>query len=249
VIAVVASPPEVAPGDSLDLEIDVIDPDDGPRDVIAWFCTPWNGTCAEATPPDRPLSAFGAVWKDAALIERARLTVPDELATLLPPDAGSQPVVQWTLACRPGLCPVIDAAAAAPPAGSAAWHEVVDLLAAPGGMMRELPLTGVSLAVKTMLVSSRPQVERTRNPSIELRTDDELVVTAGDVLDLSFDVGDGTVHAYTTAGAFTDPTFGARGETIVRWYTPSLPGAVDLVVVIEDGVGGTGVWRAIATVR
>jgi hypothetical protein len=248
VVAVVGSPPEVAPGESLDLDVHVMDPADGPRDVLGWFCTFWSGTCAEAG-VDRPLADFAVVRRDADLVERVRFTVPPELATLLPPDAAAQPLAWWTLACRPGLCPVIDAVEAAPAPGSAAWDDLVLDLAAPGAWLRDLPMEGVSLAVKTLLVSQRPASERNRNPVLEREDDEPIEVAPDEIVDLAFDVDEGAVHPLASAGAFSAPAFGAQGETRVRWYAPSLPGTVDLLVVAEDGVGGTGVWRHAATVR
>jgi hypothetical protein len=63
--------------------------------------------------------------------------------------------------------------------------------------------------------------------------------------------GAATAAGLTTAGGFdavSDPV-DPDGRVTLSWYTPEDPAPADLYVVVDDGLGGTAVWRGSATVR
>lgn len=249
VLAVVADPPELGPGETAGVEIHVADPDNDGFEAIAWSCVPveGRGTCLE--------DAFDvgdrlALFPDGDPVLTTSVTAPAALGAFL--DAGPLAVPVWVLACAPGLCPAIDLARQAP-ADEPAPEALRALLAAPNDLLGDLPQTGVSLAAWGVTVTDLPQEERALNPIL---TVGELprVVEVDAVLEVPIAVdaaSEVTAYAYTTGGGFDAPGYPVDPQTgaILTWYAPAEPGAVEVWIVVQDEDGGSAVQHAVIVVR
>lgn len=252
VVSVVSSAPEVRPGETFDVTVHLLDAEDGPRDVALWFCTLYGDSCAEAGPVPRDLRGFSAVWSSADLEETATFTVPGALGDLLSPSDPWRPMVVWALACRPGVCGVLDALRSPPPPGSDAWWTLVGQLARPAVWLQDLPGDESALSARTWVLSDAEAWARHTNPRL-VRLDADGVVRAqvGERVVLTFEAtGGSVVYPMATGGGFErrDAT-SVAGRVDVAWVAPGQPGGVDLVVLAEDGAGGADVWRGRAVVE
>lgn len=261
VLAVLADTPEARPGETVALESLVVDPLDDGYDAIAWSCTFTGESCLESA------GFTGVVWDGlvgAASPEDPWLAsayfVPPQLSEFV--SAEPVPLVQhWTLACEPGLCPVIDEALAAPEPGSAAASTLQEQLSDPFSVLETLPMQGVSLGLRSISVSTRSDEERVRNPTVACRSEegelgDALSVEAGGRLPLVCEVsgtydGDGAIWGYTTAGGWEGEAQELdNGDTDKEYVfigpdeVPEVPEEpVPVWVVISDGFGGVGIWE------
>ncbi|MBN2800106.1 MAG: hypothetical protein JXX28_13255 [Deltaproteobacteria bacterium] len=246
VIATVAEPPEVAPGEQVSLRTVVADPQERGAEVLTWLCTPVGGACLEASQPLDQWVHLGASAEDSASLVvspalGAALTQTDEVAA-----------VAWVLACEPGLCPVVEEARAdleqgvlSPDLGAA--------LSDPVSWMADLPIAGVSLALRTVPVSLRTAEERNANPVLRV-TGPEGAVLAEGLESLEVEVEDQdqetTVYGLATAGGFGSPFSAVLGGTaLLSYYAPAETVPATLYVVAQDGRGGTAVWTGEAQVR
>ena len=243
VIAVVAEPPEVAPGATTTLTATTVDPAGVGPDVLLWTCTDLGDGCLEAAAP-----GFGATLAtpvDGAVVtERA---APVELGPLVADGTTVLPVFTWALACAPGVCPVVDLAASDPAPGTADGDTLAAWLADPIGGMADLPIEGTSLALTTLGVSTRaePLVNPTVTPRFEA-----LAATPEGSAQLPFTVEAGaTAWGMTTAGGFDRASYDVvDGAVTLTWIAPEEPGDVDLYVVVNGAEGGSALWRGAATV-
>lgn len=248
VVGAVAEPPEIGPGETTTLQITVADPLGEGHVALVWACTPTGAGCAEDA---LPLGERAAVLEDGE--DLATLTAPAALARLIPDDVTVLPAQVQVLACAPDLCDVIDAVAAADPAAPAD-PDLAARLADPFGLLRELPLTGVSLATRTLGVSLRPSELRNQNPVITLDAPLPAQLDPEAPVDLPVSVSDDTTEdafafGFSTGGGFGAPFFAVIGGLAnLTWYAPDVEGEVDLYVVVEDGEGGSALLRARATV-
>ena len=62
------------------------------------------------------------------------------------------------------------------------------------------------------------------------------------------DETDMTSNGYATGGSMSDGTW-LEHQLAFTWTAPSTPGDYELWVTIEDGTGGSAVWRAISHVQ
>jgi len=257
VLAVLADKPEARPGETIALESLVVDPLDAGYDVMAWTCTPGPDGCLESA------GFTGVAWDglvaaagpESPWVESAYFVAP-LLAEFVGPDP--VPLVQhWTLACEPGLCPVLDAALEAPDPGSVEASALRAELGEPFTILEDLPMEGVSLALRSLAVSTRDDTERLQNPTVSCRSQDgedgaPLTVEAGGRLTMVCAVsgtydGDAALWGYTTAGGWEgeaqelDP---GDTEKEYVWIAPEeVPeAAVPVWVVSVDGFGGVGLW-------
>jgi hypothetical protein len=246
VLAVVAEPPEIGAGETADITVHMADPLGAGFDAIVWSCLPGErGTCLE---DGTPLDQRVAVFRDGGETLSTTASAPAALAAFLA-EGVDLPVPVWTLACERGLCPPLDAIAAAAEAG-ATDPSADALLADPYSFMADLPLTGSTLAAWTVTVTARPGEERHDNP---IFTMDELpkVVAAGDELPIDVIVdGEGDaepfVFGYATAGGFGMTAYEVDDEGLAEtsWFAPEKdPGAVVMWVVLQDDRGGAAVER------
>lgn len=185
----------------------------------------WLWTCP--ADPSSPCSEPSAV----ALVDEqgtVEVTVGDA--------EGAQSV--WTLACVPGLCD--------PTSWSAA--DRLD----PSDRLAELPVSGVSAARSSIVVSTRPEGERNANPVV-VGGDEPIVVDTDGVALLSLEAVDDEdleVFPYASAGGFER----VRVPVIDGQVELGFVGSVDpakgwIYVVVVDGAGGTALWRQSVIVR
>lgn len=251
VIAVVAEPPEVTPGDTLTLSVTVGDPAARGVDLLVWSCTDLGDGCVEALPPHRPLSAWARVARDVGPTASMSFLVPPVLPGDLGGSASTVTFLIWALACAPGLCDVMDDVAATPAPESAAWEATVEALARPDDWLVGLPIAGTSLAVRRAVLSVRPIQQRNLNPSVEYLGPEPLEARVGEVVDLRFGTEDAVrARPFTTLGVFDDATVAVTtGGFVASWWAPATPGTATLWVSVDDGLGGYAVWSRVVEVR
>ncbi|TNE87302.1 MAG: hypothetical protein EP330_18975 [Deltaproteobacteria bacterium] len=245
VIAAVAEPPEVLPGESTAVSVVVADPLLTGAKVAVWMCTPAEEGCAEAGSELSDRLAVGQVENGTFV---ADLTINPLWAAFANPEPIPAPV--WVLACEPGLCTQLDAFEDALANGASEQTET--LLATPTEWVADLPIVGVSLGAKSLMVSTRAPGERNTNPT--MLVDAPATSAPGEELAIEVQVDDDDdipeVMGLSTAGGFGGTGFPILdGLAVMRWYAPEEPGEVALYAVATDGVGGTAVWTGTAMVE
>jgi hypothetical protein len=254
VVAAVAEPPEVSPGEVVGLTVYVTDPAGEGVELAIWTCIGFGGECFET---GAPLAQRVVVGAPEGGVFTAQIPVNPALAALLT-ETPVIPVGLRVLACKPGLCGLFeDLAAAQEPDADAALIERVNAdLADTTPWMKELPLAGVNLATKSLLVSALPAPARNQNPVVVGPTD--ALVLDPDGIDVPFEVTDNpeqvvNVWGYTTEGGFEAAAEEVRdGEAVLRLFAAVEAGEDDggdaeIYVVAEDGAGGAAVWKGSAT--
>jgi len=249
VLAAIPDVPEAAPGEGLGVQVTAIDPDDAGYDALVWLCTPTGppgAPCLEAT------SGTTDGWT-ARVDETGRaegLTVPAALAGVLSDEVPEVQTTVWVLTCAPGLCPLIDRAAAATDADSG-WDQLVTDLSDPAAHARELPLEGVALTRRSLVVSMRSEDARNQHPRFTRTPDAVQRVAVGGEVTLDFDVEDDEtvdVYGYTTLGGFdasfvTVSDLGYADPTWIVGEDAESGQRAELVVIASDGRGGEVLWR------
>jgi len=257
VLATLAEPPEALPGEAVALETLIVSPDGASYDVLMWTCTFTGEACLEAS--------GSTAWDGMVLVEGATeqwqsstVTVSSALGYVA--SAEPIPLVQhWALACEPGLCPVIDAAAADPAQGSDGATRLQELLSSPTDFLADLPMGGASLGLRTLSVSTRGVDERLQNPTVDCAvrqgfsssTEVEGVVpyqctVDGELSDVA------SAWGYATDGGWGGanvPLFAGDTEFDYDWFAPEESAEVDAWVIVTDGVGGVGIFETGMEVR
>ena len=246
VMAVVADPPEVAPAATTTITATVADPLGVEPDVMLWTCTNLGDGCLEAVDPAQGTVIGRPVEGQLSTV----VTAPVALAGVVSDGVTVLPVLLWTLACAPGLCPAIDLAAAQPAPGSAESETLSAFLADPITGAEALPLTDVSLALSQVRVSMR--AAPLQNPVIVPPTD-ALVVGVGASLEFTIGVefeGVTTAYGYTTNGGFSSAEYEVvDGEAKMTWFGSDVAGTADLWVVVNGEDGGSAIWHAVGSVE
>ncbi len=255
VVAMVAEPPEVAPGEPTELEIYVADPSGNGAAVFAWTCTNLGDGCME--------EEGGAQSVATGIPESGRLTVPlAPSPALAGPLAGMggerlEATAMWALACTAGTdCPLVDNHPAAANRGLAPWGEdLACQLEDPGAWMEDLSIQGTSLAYRLLNVSVNAPEDRHQNPTLTPVSEEELVWKPEEEFSLVFEVAgtlseEARVFNYATGGGFTmTDTLVEAGEVTLDGVAPEEDGEVQLWVVLNDGLGGVAVWTGTARVE
>jgi hypothetical protein len=246
VVASVALPPEVRPGDAFLYQSFAFNPDEASLESLTWVCTNLGDGCIEAgggsvSIHTADLSGVAPTWDRSLSISPALSPILEETG----PMSGTQ---VWTLTCLTGLCPVIDDARGLD--GLTEWPE--DLhgeLVDPLDWMVDLPMTGVSLAYQllTTSLSDTPH----ENPSLEADSANPTELVRGEQFDLSFELtGEFSEQAqlsnYASAGGFeTHITYvQGNGTVVVTGTAPKSGDTVRVWIVLGDGYGGIAVWTA-----
>ena len=253
VLATLATTPEAQPGERVGLQTLVVDPEQRGFDLLLWSCTFAGEQCVES------LIGEGEPWAGAIVAEgsgetsglfSSELDVNRQLEAFVGDEP--LPILQtWALACEPGLCPAIELARAAPAPGTDEAKRLVKLLSDPFGMLEDLPLTGVSLGLRSLSVSTRAPADRAQNPTLSLTGPGGAALPAEvapegevDVL-LTFEGArddDRAVWLYTDAGGFLDASVGAPdADDVARstYFAPAKPKEqVNLWFIGVDGLGG-----------
>lgn len=256
VLAVVAEPPEVEPGATVQITTYIADPlaepGAAPPDVMVWTCALLDDTCYESSEPGQG-ATVGQPENGTYVTTR---TAPAALIGVVNDGTTVLPLLLWTLACAPGLCPVIDLAAASPPpdVSEPDGATLATFLADPIGGLEALPLVGTSLALADVAVSTRalPITNRVIAPLSEAPE-----VDVGGAVELTFTVdGPGTAYGYTTRGGFDATDYevnaapeAAGGTVTLTWFGGDEAGPADLWVIVNGPMGGTAVWGGVGTVR
>jgi hypothetical protein len=250
VLAMVAQPPEVGPGETLDLDVWVVDPAGAGVDLLVWACTPVGEQCAETAVLSAPLSTWSRVWRGVSGPQRASFPIPVEAGLVIEPPAQTTSFFVWALACAPGVCDLHRRVELAPPPGSPAWSSVVEELADPTSQLDGRPIEVAALSVRRLVLSIRPPGERNLPPTLLRVGDEPLFAAPGEELVLAFQVTDATlVWPYATAGGFEYARYAvSQGTAGMRWVAPDQPGPVELYVVADDGLGGAAIWAGVAQV-
>lgn len=231
VLAAVAEPPEVAPGGTTTVTIWVWSPPEQAVELMAWTCTDFGAGCLEAAIPVDERVFVPVVVDGAAVLT---VTVPTALAPLVA--ESPVPASLWVLACEEGKCPLIADARE----GRADAADLAD----PPGLLEDLPLEGVSLVRRDVLVSTAAVPNA--NPVLTETPDAEVLLAGKDrEVALGFAVQDDdevSAVGWTTRGAVSTPTVDGTALD-ATWFTEETAGAADLWLVVEDGRGGSAVWR------
>jgi hypothetical protein len=229
VVAVVAEPPEAAPGESVTLTMHLSNPMDLTGSAGVWSCIGFDGQCLEQDP--------GRIQRSDELTDTLSWTLaaPLEAAALFE-DLGRVPVPIWALACDSGLCPLLED------------DEVCEeSLADPYEMMKDLPLAGVSLAYKSLWVSENELETRAQNPILTPDFDASDALEAGETRTLCFSVsGEATDgYGYASAGGFSDVEFEVKDGTVsLDYVAPDDAESVTLWVVVQSESGGSALWTS-----
>jgi hypothetical protein len=251
IVAQVADLPEATAGEVVTLTALTADPLDEGYDVLSWTCTFTGESCAE--------SASGGAWGGLTLTEQptepvvTSYAVPEAFSSFLTDEP--VPLVQvWTLSCLPGLCPPIEAAREADPD----TEQLQEWLTDPTSFLVDVPMEGVSLGLRSILLSTRPEGERGQNPGISCVPDEgELVADVETELAFTCSLTEGltetaSVWGYTTAGGWQGASLallGGESEVEYSWFAPEEPGEATVWVVVVDGQGGVGLWEETLTAR
>lgn len=246
VMAVIVEPPEAAPGVTVAITAYIADPapdpDGAAPEVLLWTCTNLGDGCLEATEPGQG-TTVGAPTDGQLVTTRI---VPPALAGVVGDGTTVLPLLLWTLACAPELCPAIDRAAAAPDTADA--DTLAAFLADPITGAEDLPLVGTSLALAQLSVSTR--AAQLTNPVLTPPSELPSVDVGGSV-DVTFTVDRaGTAYGYTTRGGFDATGYDiVDGTVTLTWFGGDEAGTADLWVVVNGIEGGSVVWRGVGTVE
>jgi hypothetical protein len=248
IMAVVAEPPEVAPGAVATLTVHVADPLDEAPEAMLWTCADLGDGCLEAAEPAQG-TTVGAPADGTFTSERV---APPAFAGIVADGTTVLPVPTYALACVPGACPAIALAASAPATGTDDADALSAFLGDPFDALEELPLAGTSLAFTLLSVSTR--AEPVTNPVLAPASTEPVVVATEEAIDLAFAVeggaGDLTAYGYTTAGGFDMTEYSVKdGEVVLTWIAGAEAGDATLWVVVNGEDGGSAVWTTVATIE
>lgn len=254
VVHVGAEPPEVGPGEGVDLVATVVEPLGQGATVLAWPCTDLGEGCLEDQ--GQPVADWAQVvelegedWAFTVQIDpalAALFAVQEEVE-------GYEPVVSlWVMACRPGVCARLDGLADGVEAGSSEEAALRTLLQDPQAAMAELPIHGASLVRRDLPLSELPVEERNANPQLSAVFDDPLVLSTGQEALLEFDLWDDfqptddlrtfSWYGFATVGGIS-PARATLDDGALSFVAGEEPGAGRIYLVVLDHVGGSGLWR------
>lgn len=254
VVAMVAEPPVVLPGEPATVEIFVADPQGEGAGVFAWTCTNLGDGCLE--------EAGGAQSVATRQVVDGRVTLPLAASPGLAPivaEAPQSPIevtAIWALACADDAgCALVDNHPASKNRGEKPWGEdLACQLEDPVEWMTELPMAGSSLAYRILGVSGQLPAERHVNPTLALETEEPLQWRPEADFELTFSVDgqlteEARIFNYTSGGGFTMPdSLVSTGEIVLKGVAPKDAGTIQLWVVLNDGLGGVAVWTGEAEV-
>ena len=255
VVAMVAEPPEVGPAETLELTTLTHLPEDAPIERMTWTCIFQGSGCAEAQGTE--LSTW--VHLEAANTDAEQshtLEVPALLAGFLDEANPELRIPAWTLACDPGLCPLVDEVRANPAPGTASYDAIAASLANPFEWMQDLPKEGVSLATRTLVISNRDPAARNQNPVLTPNFTDtpEVAIEGSKTLEYTVEDEDPgvTVWGYTTRGGFESVNEDVENTLVeLSLFAPKEPedtGTATLYVIANDNRGGTDLWIGSANI-
>ena len=246
IIASVASPPEVAPGQTFGYRSYAANPEEDVLDTLTWVCTNVGNGCLEAQGVHASIHA--STETGPAPDWERELSVSPVVEDLLTADESLTATQIWTLVCTTGTCPIIATIGSA--TGEEPWATNWEGdLANPLPWIADLPMSGVSVAYQlvTTSLSDTPH----DNPTIEPAEPIPETLTRGVPFELEFIVdgrfGDqAQLYGYMSGGGFMKlNTFVNAGDRVAIEGTPPDSGdSVRVWMVLSDGNGGTQVWTS-----
>ena len=237
----------------------ISDPVETGGTFVAWTCTNFGEGCLEkelyAAAPQDWLQFYSI---DSVLNQVVIPVHPAVWGVLAEIPVEEQPfrgTFLWVLACESGVCPAVDALTDG--------NYDIEFFADPFGLMEELPITGTSLSFRPLVLSSRPEEARIRNPEITPLFEEEIVVKPAESTKIPFSYSlsdvpndDSLAYAFTTLGGFaTNDRLNnllteQNGDINFEWFGPEEEqGTAELYIVIEDGLGGSAIWTGSGEVR
>jgi len=253
IVAIETDPTEVSPGSSVLARLSIADPAGEGAEVVVASCLYFENRCAEEVLADADqwlTLAELAPGETSVAVQRRVPQAARQVFDVV--ELSSVPLALVGLACAPGLCPIVEDARSALEAGSVPTSLAVDI-AQPDRWMIDLPVAGVSLAGKSLLlneiVEDLPNISPRHEARFLERDDPVIVVPAGGEQEFSFYVDDpegDTVYAYayTTLGRFEERRVRVRDNTARHYLlAPQQRGEGQVFIVFEDESGGTSVWE------
>jgi hypothetical protein len=240
ILSVVVDPPLVRPGDVPSATAWITDPKDEGYELLMWTCTDLGEGCLE-------ILVDLELWTYTPVVSQGQSAawLPDLNTNELPADV-EVPISVFALACAPGLCPEIQQVRDRDPA-------VAPILADPLTFAQSLPIEGTSLVRRGIEITGDIDAKNNDNPNVQtLPPPDVLVgIDRGDVVSLDFVVSDETdmtSDGYATGGSMSDGSWTSHNLHFT-WTAPNDPGDYEVWVLIEDGTGGSAVWRGMSHIE
>lgn len=242
VLAMVPAAPEIAPMETTDVDTFVVDPAGDGASVLVWTCTRLGETCLE----DDEGRTVSVVEPDETGHVHTDVTASAALAAVA--SESPLPLVSvWALACVDAdTCPIFADVADGTTVDADTWADPTDL-------MRELPISGTSLAFTSLSVSTRTPDTRHVNPTVEVTTNKDTVAPGKKLkvsAQLAGELGDEAhVWGYAEAGGFTetDDRPNQNQKARLDWIAPDEAGDVTAWLVVVDGLGGSALWEGTFT--
>jgi hypothetical protein len=231
VVAAVADPPQVLPGQPYSLTATIADPKELGGDWSIWTCIP-EPEDLQLPPglPDLELPDLepGCIAFDGVLDGEQ---VQADLIGL--------PFPVYVMACNPGRCDLPGI--------------TEDQRQDPDRWLQELPFSGVAVGQRfPQLLDPASGDEPGANPVVDSVDGLKDTVRPEAETTLTFVVPGATqAFGYTTAGGFTmtGTDVGRDGDAELVWVAPETRGDARLYVVFTDDEGGSAVWTADVTVE
>ncbi len=242
VVMVRSDPPALGAGQVATLETLIVDPQERGLEVMQWTCTFAGEGCLEPQFSMEESDPWpGLVYQDTGRFEGTLVASP-ALSEVLGPEP--VPLLSvWTLACEPGLCPLMDAEGDA----------LMEGLEAPSDLLKDLPIYGVSLSQRRIRVAGIP-LDAT-NPTMACEGPEQGVVEEEMAFSCTVEgefADQAALYGYATAGGWQGQ-FVQILEGMVRvdysYFPSEESGPVDLFLVLQDGNGGSALWEATVDVQ
>ena len=251
-VGIVATPPEVTPGEFVQVDLAIADPAGEGAEIVLASCIRFENRCAEE------VLANPSQWLSVAELPAGETSL--RIDRTVPPDAdevfavaglSTVPFALVALACAPGLCPIIEEAPEALEADEIPTELAVDI-AQPERCMIDLPVEGVSLTGKGMLLSEVRSGGENQNPTIEARFLERdapvIEIPLDSDQEFAFYVRDDSdnrvyAYAYTTLGRFETRRERVRDSAVRHYLLATERGEGHVTIVFEDEEGGSAVWQ------
>lgn len=254
VMAIQTEPAELSPLDQeASLRLLIAEPQDRAVDVMYWTCTNIGNGCLEAEFFADDLTQWPQVFSRTELLTEREFRIPPALSGVvdsLPEDAVPfYGTILWVLACLEDECSFIR---------DAKQNDINPQgLSNPFEIINDLPFGVASLAFSSIPISNRPLEERVQNPEIVFVGPEELQQNTEETLELEFSYTlntvpneDSLIYGYATLGGFSESSRSnaqlqqEAGSVSLSWFASQEVGQGEAYVVLENGVGGTGIWFA-----
>ena len=259
VLAIQTEPAEIAPTETeAQLNLLVADPLEEGADIMVWSCTNLGEGCLEKDFYEGRFDDWIGVYRRESLLTELPLSIPSVLGGLLSeypeeslPFQGS---LIWVLACVPEQCPIIESV-------KQGYYDM-EALSDPFSLLNDLPFDGVSLSFRSLNLSLRPEEERIQNPVMQPMFETPLSMPLGEsqILDFSYSLNgvpteDSLVYGYATAGSFSESDRRRTqlqeqaGAFSLEWFSSEEPQEGEVFIILENGLGGTGIWTSTASIE